>query len=69
MLDIERVLRDCEMDSKNELQIQVRRGLCSADFLKTFRKPYNAKKKSYSFKRINVCVREDSVKFISFFRK
>ena len=26
MLDIEKVLRDCEMDRENELQIHVRRG-------------------------------------------
>ena len=49
MLDIEKVLRDCEMDRENELQIHVRRGFCFADFLKTFRKPYNAKKKSYRY--------------------
>ena len=49
MLDIEKVLRDCEMDHQNELQIHVRRGFCFADFLKAFRKPYNAKKKSYRY--------------------
>ena len=49
MLDIEKVLRDCEMDRENELQIHVRSGFCFADFLKTFRKPYNAKKKSYRY--------------------
>ena len=32
MLDIEKVLRDCEMDRENELQIHVRRGFCFADF-------------------------------------
>ena len=49
MLDIEKVLRDCEMDRESELQIHVRRGFCFADFLKTFRKPYNAKRKSYRY--------------------
>ena len=49
MLDIKKVLRDCEMDRENELQIHVRRGFCFVDFLKTFRKPYNAKKKSYRY--------------------
>ena len=49
MLDIEKVLRNCEMDRENELQIHVRRGFCFADFLKTFRMPYNAKKKSYRY--------------------
>ena len=49
MLDIEKVLRDCELDRKNELQIHVRRGFCFADFLKLFRKPYNTKKKSYRY--------------------
>ena len=33
MLVIEKVLRDCEMDRENELQIHVRRGFCFADFL------------------------------------
>ena len=32
MLDIEKVLRDCEMDSENKLQIHIRRGFCFADF-------------------------------------
>ena len=32
MLDIEKVLQDCEMDHENELQIHVRRGFCFADF-------------------------------------
>ena len=49
MLDIEKVLRKCKMDRENELQIHGRRGFCFADFLKTFRKPYNAKKKSYRY--------------------
>ena len=49
MLDIEKVLRDCEMDRENELQIHVRRGFCVADFLKAFKKPYSAKKKSYRY--------------------
>ena len=49
MLDIKKVLRDCEMDRENELQIHVRRGFCFEDFSKTFRKPYNAKKKSYRY--------------------
>ena len=49
MLDIEKVLRECKMDRDNELQIHGRRGFCFADFLKTFRKPYNAKKKSYRY--------------------
>ena len=49
MLDIEIVLRDCKMDRKNELQIHVGRGFCFADFLKTFRKPYNTKKKIYRY--------------------
>ena len=47
ILDNEKVLRICEMGCKNELQIHVRRGFCFAEFLKDFRKPYNAKKKSY----------------------
>ena len=33
MLDIEKVLRDCEMDRENELQIHVRRGFCFAEKL------------------------------------
>ena len=41
MLGIEKALGDYEMDRENELQIHVRRGFCFADFLKTFRKPYN----------------------------
>ena len=45
ILDTEKVLRECKMDREYELQIHVRRGLCFADFLKLFRKPYNAKKK------------------------
>ena len=45
ILDTEKILRDCEMDRENELEIHVRRGLCFADFLKLFRKPCNAKKK------------------------
>ena len=49
MLDIEKVLRNCEMDRENELQIHVRRGFCFADFLKTFIKPCNAKKKSNKY--------------------
>ena len=49
ILDIEKVLRDCEMDHQNELQIHVMRGFCFADFLKAFRKPYNAKKKNYRY--------------------
>ena len=49
MLDIKKVLRDCEMDRENELQIHVRRWFCFADFLKTFTKPYNAKKNSYRY--------------------
>ena len=44
MLDIEKLLRDCEMDRENKLQTHVRRGFCFADFLKIFRNPYNAKK-------------------------
>ena len=32
MLDIEKVLRDCEIDRKNELQIHVRRAFCFAYF-------------------------------------
>ena len=32
MLDIEKVLRDFEMDSENKLQIHIRRGFCFADF-------------------------------------
>ena len=32
MLDIEKVLRDCEMDGENKLQIHIRRGFCFADF-------------------------------------
>ena len=47
MLDIEKVLRDCQMDREDKLQIRVRRGFCFADFLKTFRKPYNAKSYRY----------------------
>ena len=61
MLDIEKVLRDCEMDRKNELQIHVRRGFCFADFLKTFRKPYSAKKKSYSYRYIVTFIGESGI--------
>ena len=32
MLDIEKVLRDCEMNRENKLQIHIRRGFCFADF-------------------------------------
>ena len=42
MLDIEKVLRDCEMDHENELQIYVRRAFCFADFLKAYWRPYKA---------------------------
>ena len=43
------MLRNCEMDSENQLQIHVKREFCFADFLKAFRKPCNAKKKSYRY--------------------
>ena len=59
MLDIEKVLQDCEMDRENELQIPVRRGFCFADFLKAFRKLYNAKKKSYRY--IMTFIRESGI--------
>ena len=49
MLDNEKVLWDCEMDCENELQIHVRREFWFVDFLKAFRKPHNAKKKSYRY--------------------
>ena len=37
------------MDRENELQIHVRRGFCVVDFLKAFKNPYSAKKKSYRY--------------------
>ena len=47
------------MDRENELQIHVRRGFCLADFLKTFRKPCNAKKKSCRY--IVTFIRESGI--------
>ena len=46
MLDIGKVLRDCEIDCENELQIHVRRGFCFADF-QNFQKAHSRKKNSY----------------------
>ena len=45
MLDIEKVLRDCEMDRENELQIHIRRGFCFADFLKLLESPTTQRKR------------------------
>ena len=45
MLDIEKVLRDCEMDRDNELQIYVKRGVLLCRFLKSFQKALQHKEK------------------------
>ena len=41
---IYRQLQKCEMNEENELAINVRRGLCFKDFLKTFQKSWNIKR-------------------------
>ena len=45
MSNIEKVLRNCEMDSENKFQIHVRRGFCFADFFKSFQKALQRKEK------------------------
>ena len=39
-----RQLQKCEMNQKNELAINVRRGFCFKNFLKTFQKSWNIKR-------------------------
>ena len=41
---IYRQFQKCEMNEENELTINVRRGLCFKDFLKTFQKSWNIKR-------------------------
>ena len=41
---IYRQLRKCEIDEEHELAINVRRGFCFKDFLKTFKKSWNIKR-------------------------
>ena len=44
------IYKKCEMNEENELALNVRRGFCFKDFLKTFQKSWNIKKmrKKYS---------------------
>ena len=41
---IYRQLQKCEINEENELTINVRRGFCFKDFLKTFQKSWNIKR-------------------------
>ena len=59
MLNNEKILWNCEMDRENELKIHVRIGFCFANFLKAFRKPYNAKTKNYRY--IVTFIRESGI--------
>ena len=42
--DIYKQLQKCEMNEENEVTINVRRGFCFKDFLKTFQKRWNIKR-------------------------
>ena len=44
MSAIYKQLQKCEMNEENELTINVRRGFCFKDFLKTFQKSWNIKR-------------------------
>ena len=44
MSAIYRQLQKCEMNEENELAINVRRGFCFKDFLKTFQKSWTIKR-------------------------